>query len=126
MVVAGILVAGCSSAEEQDAATVVASAFSAHAASDASAACALLAPDTRAEVEATSGTDCAKGLAGLHLPAGGAVTTTVVAGHSAQARLGHDTIFLALFDEGWRVTAAGCQRDDADEVRPYQCLVKAG
>ena len=30
-----------------------------------------------------------------------------------------DTIFLALFDEGWRVTAAGCERASTDPQEPY-------
>ena len=47
----------------------------------------------------------------------------VVAGHSAQVRYSGDTVFLARFDDGWRVTAAGCRRVSTDPAVPYDCAV---
>ena len=36
-----------------------------------------------------------------------------------------ETVFLALFDDGWRVTAAGCTRL-AGPAEPYDCDVEGG
>jgi hypothetical protein len=33
-------------------------------------------------------------------------------------------VFLARFPDGWRVTAAGCVRDDPDPAVPYECEVE--
>ena len=38
-------------------------------------------------------------------------------------RLDKDTLFLARFDQGWRVTAAGCTPHGD---LPYDCTVKGG
>ena len=46
-----------------------------------------------------------------------------VAGHSAQVRYAQETVFLSLFDDGWRVTAAGCSRTSTDPSVPYDCTV---
>jgi hypothetical protein len=47
-----------------------------------------------------------------------------VAGESAQVRLDGQVIFLAHFPDGWRVTAAGCVREDPDPAVPYECEVQ--
>ncbi|MEV5886330.1 hypothetical protein AB0L74_27060 [Streptomyces sp. NPDC052020] len=57
------------------------------------------------------------------LPQAGAVRTVDVYGGQARVVLGHDTVFLARFPAGWKVTAAGC-RPRADQ--PYQCEIKGG
>ncbi len=43
-------------------------------------------------------------------------------GDNAQARLAGGALFLAEFDTGWRVTAAGCTFVSDD--RPYDCAVR--
>ena len=50
--------------------------------------------------------------------------TVSVAGHSAQVRYARETVFLSLFDDGWRVTAAGCSRTSSDQAVPYDCTVE--
>ena len=41
----------------------------------------------------------------------------------ATAGNGHDTVFLAHFPTGWKITAAGCR---PRPQRPYQCEIKGG
>jgi hypothetical protein len=94
--------------------------FRSRAASDAEGACALLAPDTAKELEQASGS-CGRGLTAARLADAGRVRDVEVYGLDAMVRLDNDTVFMARFDDGWRVTAAGCvpQGDG-----PYDCDVK--
>ena len=85
------------------------------------AACALLAPDTRQELENSSG-PCSQGITDAKLPEAGRVISVDVYGQDAMVRMEHDTVFLALFGSGWRVTAAGCTPQEQD--RPFSCELK--
>ena len=125
ILVATAAVAGCSTSESQAAADT-ARQFAQASQSDPSLACTLLAPGTLEELESSAETDCPTALGEAGLPAAGAPLRTVVAGHSAQVVLDDDTVFLALFDDGWRVTAAGCSAPDAERSLPYDCIVKGG
>lgn len=87
---------------------------------DTTAACVLLAPQTLKALEDDGG-ECAEGLAQRVQPSDGSVTSAQVYGKGAIVHLGADTIFLARFDDGWRVTAAGCTPQVG---RPYDCSVK--
>ena len=114
--------AGCSEQSPQStAAGRSAQAFTAALPSSSSAACALLAPQTRQELEQTSGS-CSRGIADAQLPRAGKVVDVQVYGLDAMVRLEHDTMFLALFGVGWRITAAGCTPQEKD--RPYSCEIK--
>ena len=78
---------------------------------DPASACERLAPETRRDPRGghrlrLRGRPAAGGPA---VP--GAAESVDVAGHGAQVRYDGDTVFLALFDDGWRVTAAGCRAD---------------
>lgn len=87
---------------------------------DGATACALLAPDTAAEVGKDSGS-CPDGILAADLPAPGAVTGVDVYGQWARVTTAADTVFVAAFPGGWRVVAAGC-RDRGE--RPYDCAVR--
>jgi hypothetical protein len=107
---------------EAEAAGSAAVSFGAEARTDADAACALLAPETAKETGRDS-SSCAAGLADTDLPRAGRLREVEVYGLDAIARLDADTVFLARFDDGWKVTAAGCTaRGDA----PYDCEIKGG
>lgn len=88
---------------------------------DGAAACALLAPNTAAEVVQSAEKDCAEAILDQDLPRPAQVTGDDVYGQWARVRLSDDTVFLAMFAGGWRVVAAGCTpRGD----RPYDCTVQ--
>lgn len=97
--------------------------YDAYGRDDGAAACALLAPSTRREVEKSAGAPCAEGLIDESLPQPGAVRRSRVFGDQAQVRLAGDTAFVARFPGGWKVVAVGCQRRPD---LPYDCEVEAG
>ncbi|WP_436771029.1 hypothetical protein [Yinghuangia sp. YIM S09857] len=115
---------GCASLTERrdDAAEAAARFEQALRAGDLPAACAALAPATREELEQNAKAACADALPGQELPDAGAVRRTNVHGDQARAVFDGDTLFLARFPSGWRVTAAGCREQPGD--RPYNCTVK--
>lgn len=119
-----LLAAGCGADAEDQPASETASAFAGSVADDPVAACDLLAPGTRQTLEEDAGADCATALRDADLPAPSRRLSAERSGHSALVRFTGDTIFLALFDSGWRVVAAGCQRADADPAVPYDCAVE--
>ncbi|HWO51615.1 MAG TPA: hypothetical protein VNN23_08465 [Ornithinibacter sp.] len=114
---------GCGADVERQQAGAVADAFTAEVSSDPQAACALLAPRTEQSLE-EDGEACARALTREELPAPGTRTAVNVAGNTAQVRYAEDTVFLSLFDDGWRVTAAGCARTSPDPAVPYDCAVQ--
>jgi hypothetical protein len=115
--------AGCGAvAVREDAATDVAERF--HAAigdRDAALACGLLAPATREDLEHSKGEDCLKAVLSAGIRSAGAVGHIDVYGDQARVVFAHDTVFLATFSAGWRVTAAGCHPRGE---RPYQCELR--
>lgn len=115
---------GCAAAPNQTAAADAAERFLASAAADPATACALLAPGTLETVE-EEGRPCPAVLAGEGFARASAPAVVVVAGHSAQVRFGEQAVFLALFDDGWKVIAAGCRRTASDPAVPWDCAVEA-
>lgn len=112
--------AGQGSVEDEPAART-AERFAASVTSDPVTACALLAPQTRVELEGEHG-PCAQSLPQQDVPEdAGSVREVKVYGKDAVAYLERDTVFLARFDDGWRVTAAGCT-PNGDQ--PYDCDVE--
>ena len=117
------VVAGCAAADRPDVESVVTHFYDAYDRRDGAAACSLLAPPARHEVEKATGVSCARGLLQEHLPRAGRVGRTTVSGDQAQVRLGGDTAFVAKFPGGWKVVAAGCS---PQPQQPYDCEVEAG
>jgi hypothetical protein len=113
---------GCSG--QQSAATSVAGQFvRALHASDGTAACRLLAPETESELVQSAGKPCPTALLEEKLPSRGAVGRTQAFGTMAEVRLPTDTLFLARFKSGWRVMAAGCKPKPG---HPYDCTLQGG
>jgi hypothetical protein len=123
---AGLLaVGGCGSVGDREAAasSVAVRMLTAVDGQDAAQACAVLAPETVSKLEDSAGKPCTEAILDEDLPKPGAVTGTAVYGQWAQVRLSDDTIFLAVFDHGWRVVAAGCS---ARGDQPYDCTLQGG
>jgi hypothetical protein len=85
--------------------------------------CAALAPSTREELEQSAKRRCTQAIGEQALPAAGGIQRVDVYGEQARVVLAHDTVFLAHFPTGWKVTAAGCR---PRPQRPYQCELKGG
>lgn len=111
--------AGQGNAENHNAEAVAVEFFGSVSA-DAAKACGLLAPQTRAALEDTNG-DCTDVLADEVHASTGPAQSVQVYGKDAIVHLPDDTIFLARFAGGWRVTAAGCTEQPN---RPYDCKVE--
>lgn len=117
---AALLLTGCTPAEQPAALEAGRQFQVAVGAGDRVAACALLSPAARGNLEGASARPCPAALAALSLPAGG-TRSIEVWGDGAQVRLDAGVLFLARFGTGWKVTAAGCTpRPD----QPYDCVVE--
>ncbi|WP_433305675.1 hypothetical protein ACQP2F_18715 [Actinoplanes sp. CA-030573] len=119
-----LLAAGCASPSDRGTAAAAAAnrLLTAVAAKDGAGACAVLAPDTGAEVAQSADKPCSEAILDDDLPRPGRVLGTEVYGRRAQVRLDDDTVFLAVFPDGWRVVAAGCTPQGE---KPYDCQVEA-
>jgi hypothetical protein len=117
-----LLLSGCASESARDVGTTMAAFSDAVTSGDTSRACELLATSTRSELESSTGKSCPKALA-AELPSVGERPRIQVYGNQAIARTTHDAEFLARYDDGWRVTAAGCKPKGHDL---YDCPVKKG
>ncbi|HYH35804.1 MAG TPA: hypothetical protein VD814_11685 [Nocardioides sp.] len=87
---------------------------------DGAAACSLLSPRTRSELEESSGKPCEEAILEEQLTAEEPVTVSVFE-TSAQVRFPTSAVFLARFDSGWRVVAAACT---PVPNQPYDCSVQ--
>ena len=117
---AALLLSGCGNLSS-DEVTTTARAFAAPDADPASR-CGLLADKTRSALVESAGSPCEQAIADV--PFGtGAVVSVDVWGTEAQVKLADDTLFLTQTADGWRVSAAACQAQGADE--PYDCQVEA-
>lgn len=87
-------------------------------------ACALLSPSAVDEIENSESKPCDQAILDEDLPTATTVTSSVVYGQQARAVTAKDTLFLSHFASGWKVIAAGCERQPDD--KPYQCSVSGG
>jgi hypothetical protein len=120
-----VLLSGCADvgSREASASDIAVRLLNAVDVKDGVAACAVLAPDTAAELEQSARKPCAEAVLDEDLPAPATVSGTDVYGQWAQVRLSDDTMFLAVFPGGWRVVAAGCT---PRRSRPYDCALQGG
>ena len=123
LAVAGLLAACTGPGADQ--AGQVAESFERLAGDDPAKACDLLAVKTREEVEKSSEKSCPEALGDEDLPDPSGVLSVDVYGHDAIVRMGNDTVFLARFPDGWRITAVSC-RPGSGEGKPYDCDISGG
>ena len=118
-----IFCCGCG-AQNEPAASAIADAFAdALAADDGAAACRLLAPGTRAELEQDSAKDCAAAILEEDLPDAGAADGSASFDTMAKVTFARDTIFVTEFKSGWKVMAAGCSPVPG---HPFDCRLQGG
>jgi hypothetical protein len=116
-VLAGATLMGCTAQSDQDSAAATAARFLAAAATDPAAACALLTPRTRTDLEVSEGAKCVEALPdGL----GGGVEHADTWSDQARVDTDNGVLFLSEFESGWLVAAAGC-RPNGDA--PYLCVL---
>lgn len=118
-----LLLSGCGSLgpDTDGAATAAQNFLRATAGHDGASACQKLSTRVAREVEQSEGKPCAQAVLDIGLPDAGHVRDVQVWGRRGLVVLDHDAVFVAKFDRGWRVIAAGCTpRKD----RPYDCRVK--
>lgn len=125
---AGVLVAtlalsACGSGTPVGVADVADGFHAALADRDGPAACALLAPATRSELEQAAGKPCSQAIVEERLPSPGGSGTVHVFNTASSVEYQGETTFLALFDDGWKVMAAGCT---ARPPHPYDCTISGG
>lgn len=108
--VAGVVATGaaaCASQSDQDDASAAAARFLAAARTDPAAACELLTPRTRAELETSEDQPCARALPRLD----GRVQRADTWSDRARVDTDDGAVYLIEVDDAWLVSAAGCRPD---------------
>jgi hypothetical protein len=114
------LLAGCGHPAGSGVREATSAFFAAVDAKDGDAACTDLAPQA-AKALASADSTCADEIVKLGLK-GGSYVSAQVWGDRAEVRLSEDTVFLARYPGGWKVTGAGCEPQPQG---PYDCDVEA-
>jgi hypothetical protein len=112
------LMAGCTG-PGADQAGQAAVRFAEQASTSPEQACDLLSDQTRKDLERNEQAACGEALGKVDLPSPSAQRSVDVYEQHARVALAGDVMFLARFDDGWKVTAAGCKPQPDDE--PYDC-----
>ena len=118
-----LTVSGCSTGQEDEAGQISSQFHQALQEDDGAAACAVLAPRTREEVEQSASKDCAQAVLEESVPTPGPHRQVQAFGNKAQVRAGTEVTFLSRFPSGWKVVAAGCAKR-ADDT--YDCQISGG
>ena len=93
---------------------------------DGDAACAVLAPSTRSELEQSADKPCPQAILEEDIPMQDRPAATEVFGTMAQVRYAGETAFLTRSDHGWLVLAVACGARPEGPERPYDCQLKGG
>jgi hypothetical protein len=115
-----LLLGGCAGAQDDAAGSAAERLLTSAGQGDGAAACDLLAPATRSELEKASGKPCEEAVLDEDLGAGDGPTRVTVFDSMAQVVRGSQTVFLSRFDDAWLVVAAACTPVAS---RPYDCSI---
>jgi hypothetical protein len=116
-----LLATGCGSGESSAVENAAQRFEAAVAARDAATACLMLGSAARSQIESSAGKPCVDAWAGERVPVGGHVARVRAYGSMAIVELDADTIFLAKYADGWRITAADCA---PKANKPFDCQIK--
>lgn len=119
------LLTGCSSGQEDEVSATARQFYAAVAQQDGRAACALLAPSTRSEVEQSAQKACRTAILEESLPHVTRPHAVQAYGTMSQVRYGGETAFLSRFGAHWKVVAAGCTPPPS-QSRAYDCQISGG
>ena len=111
---------GCTDTDDRAATAVAERFYAAIGSGDGAAACDLLAPRTRSELEQSAGRPCEDAILQEDVPRVSGSSRTQVFGKMGQVAFTDDTAFLAEFAGGWKVMAASCTPVTG---HPYDCAV---
>lgn len=116
-----LLFASCGTGDrERDAASVSDRFHAALEARDGAAACEYVSEETASKLEGSEGAPCEEAILDLDLPAGAANASAEVYVTSAIVDLADaGSAFLDLGEDGWKVSAAGCEPPAGD--LPWEC-----
>lgn len=123
VLLATLALSACGSSTTDGVAEVADEFYAALADHDGAAACALLAPATRSELEQSAGRPCPQAIVEERLPSPAGAGSVHVFNTASNVEYQGETTFLGLFDDGWKVTAAGCT---ARPPHPYDCTISGG
>jgi hypothetical protein len=119
----GCAMTGCGGVSEDDVEGVATDFYSALADGNGQAACELLAPATRSELEKSAGKPCPQAIVDEQLPNPSASQDVAVFDTAGEVRFDTETTFLSEFPDGWKVVAAGCT---PKPEHPYDCVLTGG
>jgi hypothetical protein len=124
LALAAIAAAGCGTATDRDQARAAAEAlYAAVEEGDGQEACRQLSPQARMELEGQESAECPEAILGLELTGSEAERVEVFLNEAAVHLAGGDTVFLDETQQGWRVSALGCQEQTT--AQPADCEVQA-
>jgi uncharacterized lipoprotein NlpE involved in copper resistance len=125
-VLAVLVLAGCGQSDDRATVRSVTERFlAAYDAKQGTAACALLASDTRKQLESDQGKPCPGSVGSLQV-SGGPVLHVTVALTSAKVDLASgETFFLSEEASGWRISALGCRSTTTPAQTPFDCELQA-
>jgi hypothetical protein len=116
-----VALAGCAGSQDEPAASAAQQLLGAAHAGDGEAACAVLAPAVRGELEQQSGQPCERAVLDEDLGDGTTDVDAVdVFDSMAKVVAGGQTLFLSRFDGGWKVVGAACTPVAGE---PYDCSI---
>jgi hypothetical protein len=116
----GLVLTGCGDSEDPAVEAVAGKLLEATSTGDGQAACQVLSPHTRDELEQSSGRPCERAILEEDIGRGETVREAQVFETMAQVRFDDETVFLSRFDSGWLVVATACTRRPEG---PYDCSV---
>jgi hypothetical protein len=125
VVLAVLALAGCSTGQEDEVRSTAHRFYQAIADKDGAAACGVLAPRTRSELEQSAKKDCASAVLEESLPQVTTPRSVQAYGTMSQVRYGSETAFLSRYGDSWKVYAAGC-KPPSSQSTPYDCQISGG
>jgi len=93
---------------------------------DGQAACADLSTDTRKELESQEQRDCREAVGELQLEPGATDRVEVYVTNAKVDLASGQSVFLSRTQEGWRLSAVGCEPEAGEPAeQPFDCELEA-